>query len=432
MFVDESEGTFGVKTFVKVAKKCVLGLLILSIEVPCNACFFSTNTEYVASYGKENVPTGLYVMYEMLDASTSVMQELAEVDENLQLQNGDVDYNRKINGIAVKEMITARAKEKVMMHLAVSALFDELKLTLSAESRKQLEDYGKVYGLNKKDLAARGIGKESVVAYFENKMKYEQLYDHYYGEKGANKLSDKELRDVFDRSYVKLQSEKFPYSESSGENDKEAQVSANSFGGDVRSLGFAEALLKKEDEQAKKQKEEEEKRAKAREQERKKAKEEAEKKRQAAIEAKEKTAGKTAETADKAGARADDKTEDKTKDKSENQSENEPASTPERFNENMVGNGFRAPIESQKAEPREERLKRLDDVSISVMSEKQLRRAYKADERKLIETHPVGELAILKFPRLQAFVVVMSLQKSEEDFLAKKGEIARDVGTKKT
>ncbi|MDR2817649.1 MAG: hypothetical protein LBB04_02925 [Oscillospiraceae bacterium] len=410
------------KTLVKIAKKCVLVLLILSMEVPCNACFFPVNTEHVASHGKGNVPTGLYVMYEMTDACSSVMQKLSEMDENLQLPSDDVnDYNRKISGVAVKEMISACAKEKVMMHLAVDALFDELKLTLPAESKKQLEDYSRMYGVNKKDLAENGIGKESVVAYFENKMKYEQLYNYYYGDKGVNKLTDKELRDLFERSYVKLQIEKFYYSESLAGDDKKAQVSAVNFYKDVRSLGFAEALLKKEDEQKAKQKaEEEERKKKKEEEERKKAKEEAEKKEKAA---KEKTDGKTAETADKAGAKSDGKTEDKP--------ENKPVAGPEKFGGNVISNEFQAPAEPQKEESREERLKRLNGMSVSLMSEKQMRGAYKEDERKLIGKYPVGEPAVFNFPRENAFVVVMSLQKDEEDFLAKKEEIAHDVGVKK-
>jgi hypothetical protein len=410
-FLDKGEGTVTMKILVKIAKKCVLGLLILSMEVPCSACFFPANTEYVASHGKGDVPTGLYVMYEMTDACSSVMQELSEIGENSHLPSDDIsDYNRKINGVAVKEMISARAKERVLMHLAVNAIFDELKLTLPAEFKKQLEDYGRVYGVNKRDLAAKGIGKESVVAYFENKMKYEQLYNYYYGDKGVNKLTDKELRDLFERSYVKLQTERFSYSESLDGDKKKAQANAVNFYKDVKSLGFAEALLKKEDELKERQRREEER----------KAKEEAEKKEQAA---KEKADGKTAETVDEAGEQTDSKTEDSSESKS--------VAGPEKFDESLVYDESKASTKPQKEESKEERLKRLSDMSISLMSEKQMRGAYKADERKLIEKYPVGGPAVFSFPNGSVFVVVMSLQKDEEDFLAKKEEIAHDVGVKR-
>ncbi|GHV30071.1 hypothetical protein FACS189481_3800 [Clostridia bacterium] len=435
---------FAMKIFAKIAKKCVLGLLILSMEVSCTACFPLTNTEYIASYGNNKLPTGLYVLYERVDALFFVLQKLAEEEPNFAPTGGDYSeyYDHKIGGVMVKELISARAKEEVMMHLAVDALFSELKLTLSEESKKQLEKQGEGFEKSRKSPAiyGNGIGKASFDKYCENKMKRAQLYDYYYGEKGKDKRTDKELKDVFESpSYVKLQQKTFDYS--SDEEKKKAHVSASKFFEDVKASSFDQALLKEEDEQKKKQKEAEEKRAeaekKAKAEAEKRAKEEAEKKAKAEAEKKAKeeaTKGKTeAKTEDKTGDKTKDKADAKVDEKSKDKVEAKTAIE----DKVEVKADAKAEVvagpqkEAAKEETQEERLKRLRETSTSVMSEKQMKGMYKPDEKKLIEKHPVGEPTLLDFPKRHAFVVVMNVEKNEEDFLAEKGKIDREKSTQK-
>ena len=78
-------------------KGTVLASLILSLGVVFSSCQISNSTQYAATYSGGTIPTGVYMMYCLYNASSKVINEVSQTDPEL-FQNSEDVYNINFNG----------------------------------------------------------------------------------------------------------------------------------------------------------------------------------------------------------------------------------------------------------------------------------------------------------------------------------------------
>ncbi|MDR2817648.1 MAG: hypothetical protein LBB04_02920 [Oscillospiraceae bacterium] len=252
----------------KIAKKCVLGLLILSIEMPCSACFFRS-ADYVASYDGGKISAEVYKNLQQ-GVLGPVIRKIAKRDPGLvgrfsaAVQSGCVGeaFGLRVDGKTVESMVAAATKDEAYRFVAVGAFFDMLKLKLPKETlkqvdqmKKQLVDAEKAEAKMKKKQTAREVQRAAderkrwaaQIACVENDAKRDVVFDYYYGDKGKEKPSNKDLRKYFDSNYIKFRCYLFQYTAGGDEEKGVVQKQAEKFLEDAKTLGFEKAVVKEYD-----------------------------------------------------------------------------------------------------------------------------------------------------------------------------------------
>jgi hypothetical protein len=265
------------EVFKKIAKKCVLGLLIFTVEVPCSACFFR-DVDYIASYDCGKISVETYKSLQRNAAFQSVWLKIAEAAPKLAEQyRAALDaksvgkaFGMRLNGQTVESMVAAVTRDDVYRFAAIGGLFDVLKLKGSKDTKdtkemqdaisqmkKQLADIEKAEAEMREKQTDREAKKsaaekrqlESWIACTENYAKREIIFDYYYGDNGKEKPSDGDFRKYFDDNYIKYHFCAFHYTADGeeGETKEAAQKRAEKFLKDAKTLGFEEAVVKEYD-----------------------------------------------------------------------------------------------------------------------------------------------------------------------------------------
>lgn len=357
-------------------KGTVLTSLVLSLGVVFSSCQISNSTQYAATYSEGTIPTGVYVMYCLQDASNTVVNEVSQTDPEL-LQNSEDVYNINFNGKLIEDLIVERAKTEMQMYVGANKLFEELKLDLTEEQKDFLKQTENVYKENEGTYKELGISKESVLAYNENAYKRETLFNYYYGENGKNRPKDEELKKYFDDNYLKLSRRPFKYD---SEEDKEkAKGKAQKFLDSVRDNGFEEAWRL----------EEEEEKTKAIEEERK-AKEKEEKEATTRQEKKATDEDKIEETGESSESIEDESSKVDTDKKSEE--------------------------EVEKEESPEEVRDRIKSLNTNIIKKSMLKGAFKQKEIDKIDSTDVGTPVLVDSVSSKALFVITKQSIDEQEF----------------
>lgn len=363
-------------------KGTVLAGLILSLGAIFSSCQISNSTQYAATYSGGQIPTGVYELYCLNNASNTVVNEISQTDPEL-LQNGEDVYNINFNGKLIEDLIVERAKTEMQMHVGADKLFEELKLNLTDEQKDFLEQRENDYEGGAERLQELGISKESVLAYAENDQKRQVLFDYYYGENGKNRPKDEELKKYFDNNYLKLSIRPFRYG--TDENKEKSKEEAQKFLDSVKDNGFEEAWRL----------EEAEAKAKALEEERKAKEEEAAKKQ----------AEKTAE---------ENKIEEAEKNNESAGAESSEADADEKSEE------------VEKEETPEEARGRIKNSSTNIIKKSMLKGAFKQKELDKIDNTDVGMPILADSASNKAFFVIVKQQTDEQDFENVKEEVLHE------
>lgn len=363
-------------------KGTVLAGLILSLGAIFSSCQISNSTQYAATYSGGQIPTGVYELYCLNNASNTVVNEISQTDPEL-LQNGEDVYNINFNGKLIEDLIVERAKTEMQMHVGADKLFEELKLNLTDEQKDFLEQRENDYEGGAERLQELGISKESVLAYAENDQKRQVLFDYYYGENGKNRPKDEELKKYFDNNYLKLSIRPFGYG--TDENKEKSKEEAQKFLDSVKDNGFEEAWRL----------EEAEAKAKALEEERKAKEEEAAKKQ----------AEKTAE---------ENKIEEAEKNNESTGAESSEADADEKSEE------------VEKEETPEEARGRIKNSSTNIIKKSMLKGAFKQKELDKIDNTDVGMPILADSASNKAFFVIVKQQTDEQDFENVKEEVLHE------
>ena len=364
-------------------KGTVLAGLILSLGTIFSSCQISNSTQYAATYSDGQIPTGVYVLYSLQEASGKVFEEISQTDPELYMQirnDNEIIDSTNFNGKLIEDLIVERAKTEMQMHVGANKLFEELKLNLTDEQKEFLKQAEGYYEENEDNFKVQGISKESYISYAENIQKRQVLFDYYYGENGKNRPKDEELKKYFADNYLKLSIRPFRYG--TDENKEKSKEEAQKFLDSVKDNGFEETWS--------------EAKAKALEEERKAKEEEAAKKQ----------AEKTAEG---------NKVEEAEKSDESAEAESSEADADEKSEKN-----------TEKEETPEEARNRIKNLNTNIVEKLRLKSVFKQKELDKIDNTNVGMPILADSVSNKAFFVIVKQQTDEQDFENIKEEVLHE------
>lgn len=347
-------------------KGTVLAGLILSLGTIFSSCQISNSTQYAATYSGGKIPTGVYVLYSLQEASGKVFEEISQTDPELYMQirnDNEIIDSTNFNGKLIEDLIVERAKTEMQMHVGANKLFEELKLNLTDEQKEFLKQAEGYYEENEDNFKVQGISKESYISYAENIQKRQVLFDYYYGENGKNRPKDEELKKYFADNYLKLSIRPFRYG--TDENKEKSKEEAQKFLDSVKDNGFEEAWRL----------EEAEAKAKALEEERKAKEEEAAKK---------------------------------------------------QAEKNEVEEAEKSEKNTEKEETPEEARDRIKNLNTNIVEKLRLKSVFKQKELDKIDNTDVGMPILADSASNKAFFVIVKQQTDEQDFENIKEEVLHE------
>lgn len=368
-------------------KGTVLAGLILSLGTIFSSCQISNSTQYAATYSDGQIPTGVYVLYSLQEASGKVFEEISQTDPELYMQirnDNEIIDSTNFNGKLIEDLIVERAKTEMQMHVGANKLFEELKLNLTDEQKEFLKQAEGYYEENEDNFKVQGISKESYISYAENIQKRQVLFDYYYGENGKNRPKDEKLKKYFADNYLKLSIRPFRYG--TDENKEKSKEEAQKFLDSVKDNGFEETWRLEEAEAE----------AKALEEERKAKEEEAAKKQ----------AEKTAE---------ENKVEEAEKSDESAEAESSEADADEKSEKN-----------TEKEETPEEARNRIKNLNTNIVEKLRLKSVFKQKELDKIDNTNVGMPILADSVSNKAFFVIVKQQTDEQDFENIKEEVLHE------
>lgn len=132
------------------------------------------------------------------------------------LKNYGYDINTKLdqpysNNKTVRETIVDTAKTQFLSFLVITEKFDELNLTLPAETTEKIakqydEEWISVYGENGMEtiLETLGLTKDQFIKLLSVQAKSDMILQYYYGENGQTPITEQDKKDYFNENYQRF------------------------------------------------------------------------------------------------------------------------------------------------------------------------------------------------------------------------------------
>lgn len=170
----------------KIVKRIAAGLLCAAV-----ACSFTACKDTTWSYKIDDVTitSGMYIAFQ-INAYIEAQEKAADQDKAL--------LDQTIEDKTAEAWIADRVLEMSKSYVAVEKKFDELKLTLSDDDKKvldnQLEQY---WGYFQPYFEPNGAGKQSYKKILQNSYKSNMIFKKYYDEGGLEEVPEETLRKEF-------------------------------------------------------------------------------------------------------------------------------------------------------------------------------------------------------------------------------------------
>lgn len=223
-------------------KKGIAAVLAAAFALALSACTLTT-PEYVLTVDGEQIPAGVYLMYQ-LNAYSEAENQL---EEDQTVKNGQIDGQDAVDWVHEKTL------EDLRRWVWINREFDAQGLTLEGDELKNAQSeaasnydyYGEWYEDN-------GIGAESYEKFYMAEVKYQKLYEAWLAEQDEISTADAEA--YMDENYTHIVSVALPVSDNDGNRvTDEARETINGYaqeladglnaGGDFDTL--AEEAVKK-------------------------------------------------------------------------------------------------------------------------------------------------------------------------------------------
>lgn len=181
-------------------KKLTAASLAAVMGVSMAACHTGEDTKWVAKYGEETVPAGVYL--QMLYAQYyTVTDELAGEDGELPKN----PLKEQIDGVTVSQKMTEGAKKDLAGFIAVEEKFKELNLTLPQEQIQQVDGMLEMYWQYiSPSYTENGISKDSYRMVQMNSAKKSAIFEAIYGEGGTEAVPEEELKEKYNKDVAKI------------------------------------------------------------------------------------------------------------------------------------------------------------------------------------------------------------------------------------
>ncbi len=175
----------------KIASAAVATVCALSLA----SC--GEDTAWVVSCNGEQLRAGIYLFYQMDNATVALAANNADKDVKLK----DV----VIDGVAFNDYVQAETFSSVKEYYAIEQKFDELGLTLTSdqsEAAQWMVDYYQSY--MSEELLELGIGEESLEDVMFNSSKRDALFLEYYKVGGINGTTQEEIDEFFEENFIRF------------------------------------------------------------------------------------------------------------------------------------------------------------------------------------------------------------------------------------
>lgn len=187
-------------------KRMVCGMLVgcMVLAAGCSG----QDTTWAYQVGEQQLPTGVYVYYQMNGTSNAqqALQDANADNEDYTLPETHEELLKlEIDGQSVEEYITAEAQALVKEHFAIEQEFAARELTLSEDELAYAESTAaSAYEQNAELFEDNGISESSLCLIVENDLKRQALFNDLYGEDGEMAADEEELKEYFLTNYAKV------------------------------------------------------------------------------------------------------------------------------------------------------------------------------------------------------------------------------------
>lgn len=176
-------------------KKFIGLLLCAAMALSMAACKFTTPAVVMTVEG-EDIPAGLYLMYQY-QAYSSAKSKLEDTSAKV--------LKSEIEGVKAEEWIHNETVASAKRYIWVEKAFAEAGLSFTKEEQASIDGQIESVWANNEDLlAANGIGQESYRRFYECEAKYQKLLTEYQ-ESESDKITDAEAKKYMDRTYSRIQ-----------------------------------------------------------------------------------------------------------------------------------------------------------------------------------------------------------------------------------
>lgn len=238
---------------IKKWKKVIAAVLSAAMILACPGCTVGKNTAYALTVDGYQVKAGVYI-YHCYTALSEAKNLAAKQDENLNVEDEDALKNVKIEGKDFLDYVKDKATENCINHVTVMKHFDELGLTLTDESVKEISDYVEGnWDANQKMFEGNGISKESLSEVLTVSYKSDEIFKKYYGEDGLEEVKEDQLKDFYIENnarvrYIDMDMHDAEGNELDEAGKKELKDMADDFLKRAKSVSDEKEMLKKFDE----------------------------------------------------------------------------------------------------------------------------------------------------------------------------------------
>jgi len=193
-------------------------LTILCGAVVASACACATSQTYPVTVDGEKFRAGLYIL-EQQAALSEAASKLSEEQPDLDTSAEGFDYFKQtVEGQKFGDWVNAKALENCREYVAVTRLFDQYGLEVTAEELKNINanvnqlwteenSYAQYfYGVDivGKYYEKYGIGEQSYKELQIEGLKRDKLFEHLYGEGGEKAATQEEINASLQNDYLAL------------------------------------------------------------------------------------------------------------------------------------------------------------------------------------------------------------------------------------
>ena len=199
-----------------------------------------TDTSYAVSYGDTKVNAGVYI-YNMLSEMSYRMQMMYYIDgvtENY--------FDQKVDDKSFSDYLSDYALESTKEYAAIVENFDKLKLSLSDDELKEINDSIREAWDSAGDFyESEGISKDSVKLVQKAAKMRQKIFDYYYGEGGKEEVKKDDIVKYLNDNYIRYKEISIAKStdedkDKAAEADKESKEKRDKYLKEAKGLSFEE------------------------------------------------------------------------------------------------------------------------------------------------------------------------------------------------
>ena len=185
-----------------VLKRITAGLTALSLVAVCTGC---KNVTTAMTIGDYVVPAGVYLYY-LNTAYNNALSQLKEEHEDLDTEDIDAVKATPLEGKDVRTWCEDKAVEFCADFVATETKFDELGLSLDADTKASIDGMMEYYWASYEEtMTANGISQESFKKVMTSSYKSQEIFDYYYAVGGEEGVTEDELKDYYIENNIRAQ-----------------------------------------------------------------------------------------------------------------------------------------------------------------------------------------------------------------------------------